>query len=230
MSYLLIGDIHSQGRPLAKVLEFARLRSLTPVFLGDLFDSRCDNSNTIYVYNQVRLAQKEMRAVVLNSNHQVRLRNFLDQEFESPSYTSETWRSYYEFKEAGVDMDELKDWLGQCVDGFSFKDKDGRLYGCSHAYFPLKWVDHDMKYGEARVYFCDGRDDEETVVWGPHRHGRRRLHWWKDETPRSWTRCAGHYHTVYVTENNIVLDANSGYPDGQVPAYDVDAKELVYFD
>ena len=228
MSYLLIGDIHSQGKPLARVLRCARERALRPVFLGDLFDSRCDNSDTTYVYNLVRLAQKELDAVALNSNHQVRLRNFLDQQFESPSYTSETWRSYYEFKEAGVDMGELREWLGSLPDGFSFKDKDGRLYGCSHAYFPLKWVDHEQV--GCRTFVAEDADDEETVVWGPHRHGRRRLHWWKDETPRSWTRCAGHYHTVYVTENNIVLDANSGYPDGQVPAYDVDAKELVYFD
>ena len=81
MSYLLIGDIHSQGSPLAKALEFARERSLTPIFLGDLFDSRCDNSDTLYVYNQVRSAVKRLGAIALNSNHQVRLRNFLDADF-----------------------------------------------------------------------------------------------------------------------------------------------------
>ena len=230
MGYLLIGDIHSQGRPLAKVLEFARLRSLTPVFMGDLFDSRCDNSDTIYVYNQVRSAVRRLGAIALNSNHQVRLRNFLDADFESPSYTSETWRSFAEFQEAGIDMDDLRSWLGSLPDGFSFKDKDGRLHGCAHAYFPLKWVDHETKEGEAKAYYASSPDDEEAVVWGPHRHGRRRLHWWEDETPRSWTRCAGHYHLVYVSENNIVLDANSGYPDGKLPAYDIDSQEVVYFD
>ena len=230
MSYLLIGDIHSQGPPLTKALAYAKAKGLVPVFLGDLFDARRNNSNTLYVYNAVRVAQKEMGAIVLNSNHQVRLRNFLDADFESPSYTSETWRSFAEFQESGVSMDELRTWLGGLPDGFSFRSKAGRLYGCSHAYFPLKWVDHETKEGEARVYYASSPDDEEAVVWGPHRHGRRRLHWWEDETPRSWTRCAGHYHTVYVSENNIVLDANSGYPDGKLPAYDIDSQEVVYFD
>ena len=229
MSYLLIGDIHSQGPPIAKALKYAKDNGLTPVFLGDLFDSRCDESDTIYVYNLVRVAQKELGAVVLNSNHQVRLRNFLNAEFESPSYTSETWRSFAEFEEAGVDMEELLDWLGQRPDGFSFRDKDGRLHCCSHAYFPLKWVDHEQGQDEQRVFYCNDSHEEELVVWGPYNSRRHRVKWWKDETPRSWTRCAGHYHTVYTSENNVVLDANSGYPDGSVPAYVVDTKELVYF-
>jgi hypothetical protein len=228
MSYLLVGDIHSQGPGLAQAIKYARENELRPIFLGDVFDSRCDNSNTIYVWNQLRVAQKELGAVVLNSNHQVRLRNFLDADFESPSYTSETWRTLAEFQEAGVDMEELRDWLGQRPDGVSFLDKDGRFHGCSHAYFPLSWVDHKQTDG-IRVYYCKDRNEEEQVVWGPHRHGHRRLRWWEDETPRSWTRCAGHYHTVYKSENNVVLDANSGYPDGRVPAYVVDIKELVYF-
>ena len=229
MTYLLVGDIHSQGSGLSKAIRFAKENELTPIFLGDVFDSRCDNSDTIYVWNQLRVAQKELGAFVLNSNHQVRLRNFIDADFESPSYTSETWRTLAEFEEAGVDMEELRDWLGRRPDGVSFLDKDGRLHGCAHAYFPLHWVDHEQKDG-VRVFYCKDSNEEEQVVWGPHRHGHRRLRWWEDETPRSWTRCAGHYHTVYNSENNVVLDANSGYPDGQVPAYVVDSKTLVYFD
>lgn len=229
MGYLLIGDIHSQGKPLSKALHYAKENNLKPVFLGDVFDSRCEESQTLYVYNLLRLAQKEVGAVILNSNHQVRLRRFLKDDFDSPAKASETWRTLFEFKEAGVDLKELKNWLGQLPDGFSFIDKDGRQFCCAHAYFPFDWVDHDMKPGDERVNYAMTEQELELSSWGPYNSLRKRVRWWEDDSARSWTRVAGHYHTVHVGENNLVLDANSGYPDGRVPTYNSDTKEVVYF-
>jgi len=228
MSYLLVGDIHSQGAPLAKVLEYAKKASLRPIFLGDVFDSRCSTSNSVYVYNKVRLAEEELNAVTLNSNHQVRLRNFLNDRLEDEEYTSETWRTLREFKESGVDIHELKEWLKSKPSGFAFRDSDGRLHGCAHAYFPQKWI-NQMKE-EPQMFYTTCEDEEEAVVWGPYSLSRRRIKWWNRNKNRSWTRCAGHYHRVVVNDSSIILDANSGFPDGKVPAYDVTKKEVVYFE
>ena len=59
--YVLVGDVHSQGTILSKALKLVKEQGLTPVFLGDLFDSRGTVSETTYVYNQIRLAQRELR-------------------------------------------------------------------------------------------------------------------------------------------------------------------------
>lgn len=230
-SYFLIGDVHSQGTILAKALVHAKARNLTPVFLGDLFDSRCVNSETIYVYHQVRLAEKELGAVVLNSNHQHRLLNFLNGKTESPSYTEETWRSMAEFEESGLDLGELIQWLENLPAGFVFRDKRGHKYACAHAYFPP----HLMKSQDGDWLLTQVSEDQKyEMAWGPvwpTKEGRyRRRYWWREEHSRNWTMCAGHYHTVWIDDKSIVLDANCGYESGMLPAYEVDNQILVHFD
>jgi len=227
MGYLLIGDIHSQGVPLAKALKCAKQNGLVPLFLGDLFDSRCDRSDTLYVYNLIRCAEKELGAIVLNSNHQIRLRQGLCGGPLSPSVASETLRSLEEFEESGVDLEELKEWLSNKPDGFSFRSADNTLYCCSHAYFPAKWVDQKAK--GPQFFSANSETEEDFVCWGPLNSKGQRVRWWEDDSQRSWTRCAGHYHTVHIGQSNIVLDGNSGYPDGKLPVYHVDDKSLVYF-
>ena len=226
-NYLLIGDIHSQGSDLALVLKYAKANNCTPIFLGDLFDSRCDNSETIYVWNQVKVAQSELGAIVLNSNHQERLLSHLKGHPDSPSIASETWRTHAEFEEAGVDLNELKTWLGGLPDGFVFRDCEGVQYGCSHAYFPSRYLHSDTK--EDYAVFAASEHDKQSMAWGPYDHRHRRIKWWKDAYDPTWIRCAGHYHVVHLDQKSIVLDANSGFHDGKIPAYNVNAKELVYF-
>jgi len=227
-SYLLIGDIHSQGRPLSAALKYCKRHGRIPVLLGDLFDSRCDESMTVYVWHQAKIAQETLGAIILNSNHQARLLNFLKEDFESPAHTSETWRSLAEFSEAGINMKELEDWLCSLPDGFVFRDSKGVQYACAHAFFPAHLLDA-KKEESYTIKALDARD-QELMVWGIYDHRRRRVRWWKEEAKRSWIRVAGHYHTVYSGESSLVLDANSGYPDGKVAAYDVENQEVIYFD
>jgi len=227
-NYLLIGDIHSQGKPLSKALKYCQSKNLTPVLLGDLFDSRCDESMTVYVWHQTKIAQESHGAIVLNSNHQVRLLGFLNENFESPAHTSETWRTLAEFSEAGVDLGELKEWLLSRPDGFVFRDSTGRQYACAHAYFPAQLL--DTKRQDDYTVNSTSESERELMLWGIYDHLHRRVKWWKDRAKRSWVRVAGHYHTVVNEESTIILDANSGYPDGKVVAFDVEAQELIYFD
>lgn len=223
--YAFIGDIHSQGQPLAAALAFVRHRGLTPIFLGDLFDSRCDTSDSVWVYHQVKLAQTELNGIVLNSNHQDRLLKFLYGTFEDPSFTSETWRTLNEFENAGLSREKLIEWLESFHHGFIFHDSRGQEFRCSHAYFPVELASKVDENG-----FVDPETDSQKVqmLWGIFHH-QRRIKWWKKEAKHPWVRVAGHYHTVCVNEKQIVLDANCGYEGGELPVYDVEAQELVLF-
>ena len=73
MKYAFIGDIHSQLNPLTEALQYCAEWGLTPIFLGDLFDSREDVSHSVEVYRTVRAWQDGAGAIVLRSNHQDKL-------------------------------------------------------------------------------------------------------------------------------------------------------------
>ena len=80
MKTFLIGDIHSQIEKLDNALAYIEANTddnTLAVFLGDLFDSRGTFSESVEVYNLVRAFQRKYGAVVLNSNHQDKLRRHL---------------------------------------------------------------------------------------------------------------------------------------------------------
>lgn len=220
--FLLIGDIHSQGLPMDNALKLAKERQLTPVFLGDIFDSRNDIDNTLWCYDLVRTAEDE-GAIVLQSNHCTRLRDIVLGIEEPGSHCSETARTILQFHYAGVAIEDVVKWIQTLPDGFGFTDSRGRYYGCAHAYFLEKWAHIEGLHKSEP-------DEEETTSWGLYDSYWKREHWWANDPDRSWTRVAGHYHTVFVGRSNIVLDANCGYRSGRLPAYDVEAQELLYFD
>lgn len=224
--YALIGDVHSMGKNLADALQHCKREGLTPILLGDLFDSRCDVSETIYVYNLAKMAQREMNAIILNSNHGARLVEALRGEIEEASYCWETFRSVREFEEAGVDLEALAAWLDEMPDGYVFWDADGQEYCCAHAYFMEGYRNRKAE----RPYFVWARDeDKETFTWGLMNKHYRRIHWW-GQPAKDFTRVAGHYHFVLDQPGALILDANSGYEDGGLLLYDVEAKESVYFE
>ena len=226
--YAIIGDIHSQGKLLSEALAYCKERNLTPLMLGDLFDSRCDVSETIYVYNLARAAQKEQNAIILNSNHGERLVQALCGEIEEASYCEETFRSLREFQEAGIDEEELAIWLSMMPEGFVFFDSKGHEYCCAHAFFPTKY----RKRGETQNYFVRSATDEDTQLftWGPMNRHYRRIQWWNKDTERDgFTRVAGHYHLIHQSPGSLVLDANAGFDFGAAVLYDVEEGKMVYF-
>ncbi len=226
-SYAIIGDIHSQGSLLASALDHCKARGLTPILLGDLFDSRCEVDETLYVWNLARLAQTEMGAIILNSNHQDRLLEVIAGWMEEGGYNEETFRSYRLFEEAGV-TEQVADWLMTLPDGFVFFDKDGLEHCCAHAYFPAKLRQADAT--ESYEVFSEDEEMLQKMVWGPYNNNGTRYHWWKNiPDNQSFVRVSGHYHIMRNYARALVLDANAGYEGGFVPLYEVDDKNLVYF-
>ncbi|MGI9458470.1 MAG: hypothetical protein ACR2NF_00590 [Pirellulales bacterium] len=228
MTYAIIGDVHSQGSLLSAALSHCKKRGLTPILLGDLFDSRCEIDETLYTRNLAMTAQREMGAIILNSNHQERLVDAISGELEYGKYCEETFRSLTVFATSHVNLTGLSDWLESLPDGFVFWDKDGLEHCCAHAYFPARL----RQPGQTEPYTVEATDDEtkQKMVWGPYNSNGTRYHWWKHVSEnQSFVRVAGHYHILRNEPGAIVLDANAGYEDGLVPLYEVDAKKLVYF-
>jgi DNA integrity scanning protein DisA with diadenylate cyclase activity len=73
MGYAIIGDVHSDAKKLKRALDYAKEHELKVILLGDLFDSRCDYSDSVKVYELV----KNSGAIVLQSNHQEKLIRYL---------------------------------------------------------------------------------------------------------------------------------------------------------
>jgi len=79
MNYVLIGDIHSQADKLEKALSFIHqnIQNSRVIFLGDIFDSKNDYSDSHLVYKLVREAEKSLNAITIQSNHQDKLVRYL---------------------------------------------------------------------------------------------------------------------------------------------------------
>ena len=229
VTYAIIGDVHSQGRPLASALAHCKEHNLTPILLGDLFDSRCTVSETLCVYDLARRAEREMGAIILNSNHQERLIEATAGTLERAEYCKETFRTLEELQESDLDPGEITDWLRGLPDGFVFRDSTDHEYCCAHAYFPITLRD-SSRTGPYTV-FAVSDEEREKMVWGPMNSDGRRYHWWRRISDKqSFTRVAGHYHKVLINDQCLILDANAGYEEGSVLLYEVESKTPVYFD
>ena len=207
-NYALIGDLHSQVAPLLKALDYCLLKDLTPVFLGDIFDSRCEHSDSVGVYQALRNAQflfKDMQ--ILRSNHQDKLERYL--KGNNVHVSPELQRSLDDFAASEVPPSELLDWLESMPYGFCFHDDNNVEHRCAHAYFP-SWV-VVPPYGHSLAIYDMVKKARQLAMYGPsHREGRGRVFWWEGENERDWVRVAGHYHVVHTSESNLVLDAGCG--------------------
>lgn len=227
MKYALIGDIHSQFDKMAEASEYAVKNGYTPVFLGDLFDSRNGKSESLEVYLHARRLEKEVGAVVIASNHQDKLRRFLSGHPIDLNQSPELVSTIQDL--SGVDPDELLDWLTNLPFGFVFVE-DGKEYRCSHAYFSSL-----VKIPETRPYKVGYKDlTKKTRSWmlyGKRNKDGSRLYWWNRANPNPWVRVAGHYHnvTIEIENNNLVLDGCCGDWHGELPLYLVDKGELLLF-
>lgn len=140
METLLIGDVHSQARPLEKALHYAaQIPDCLVVFLGDLFDSRCSTSESADVYGLVRMFQDTYGAVVLHSNHQDKLLRFYRGNPVDLVKAPELARTIKELDDRSLDREAVRSWLESCPYGYIFKDSRLKEYRAAHAYFP-SWV------------------------------------------------------------------------------------------
>lgn len=227
----LIGDVHSQARPLEQALEFVRETGAMPVFLGDLFDSRCGTSETLAVYEFARAAQRDLGAVILNSNHQDKLRRYLTGGGVNLTRIPELSRTIREFDDVGTNRDELVEWLSAMPYGYIFRDSSLREYRAAHAYFP-SWVGGPSTEAMGRSVLREDINSKarELMLYGKKDYATgKRVRWWEDDRTFPWVRVAGHYHCVHVSDSCLVLDGCCGNEGGRLPVFLVDSRELRYF-
>lgn len=207
MTYALIGDLHSQVAPLLSSLEYCTANSLTPIFLGDVFDSRCDKSDTVPVYETLRKAQSLFKGMqILRSNHQDKLERWL--KGNQVKVPPELQRTIDDLM-FDVEGTELMEWLESMPFGFCFKNAQGLEYRCAHAYFP-RWVEVP-DYDESVAIYEVARKAKQLMMYGPsQKEGKGRVSWWQGQSDRDWCRVAGHYHTVHESHKNLVLDGGCG--------------------
>ena len=207
--YALIGDLHSQLEPLLQALNYCLTRGLTPVILGDVFDSRCPHSDSYGVYTALRSAQETFPGmVILRSNHQDKLERYIKGTLKAP--LPELVRTLGDFESAGVSLDSLLKWLESMPYGFCFRDHAGKEYRCAHAFFP-SWVEVPEYENSVEIHELT-RKASQLAMYGPSYYGdnKGRVFWWKTHSKRDWVRVAGHYHVVFEGENSLVLDGGCG--------------------
>ena len=227
MGYAIIGDVHSDAKKLKRALDYAKEHELKVILLGDLFDSRCDYSDSVKVYELV----KNSGAIVLQSNHQEKLIRYL--KGNNVTLNNGLNITVNEFSDAGITKEELLNWLAPMPYGIVFRSKHGTEHRCCHAYFSSKIEIPD--YDD--VYFITDDDINRKIkalmLYGPidHKAGTGRILWWENPRHHDYVMVAGHYHHVHIDNHSVVLDGGCGGPEENncLCLYDVDNKLLKRF-
>jgi cell fate (sporulation/competence/biofilm development) regulator YmcA (YheA/YmcA/DUF963 family) len=228
MAFALISDVHSQAQPLKLALEYCSNHNLTPLFLGDLFDARIENTDSVSVYHQVKEQIENNSAICIQSNHQNKLLRYL--KGNNVFIGDDLQRTLDDFKKANISLEEVYEFLNTMPYGVVFKDKNQVEYRVAHAYFSSRidvpeYEDFCLIY-ENRL----NKSTKSTMLYGPiQREEKQRIEWWKNNRTRDYVLVSGHYHTVCINENSIVLDPECGSPDGALGLYDVNNKVLKRF-
>ena len=227
-NFALISDVHSQAHLLKLALEYCSNHNLTPLFLGDLFDSRVENTNSVSVYNQVKEQIENNSAICLQSNHQNKLLRHL--KGNNVFVGEDLQKTLNDFENSNISLEELYEFLNTMPYGVVFQDKNQIEYRVAHAYFSSRievpeYDDYCLIY-EDRL----NRSTKSTMLYGPiQREKKQRIEWWKNNRTQDYVLVSGHYHTVFMNENCIVLDPECGSPDGALGLYDVNNKVLKRF-
>lgn len=233
MNYVLIGDIHSQAAQLKDALSFVRsnLSDSRVVFLGDIFDSKCDYSDSYSVYQMIREAEKEFNAITLQSNHQDKLiRYFRGNKVELNNGLDKTVLELTKEFSKRLDLESFYSWLIRCPFGIAFKDFFGIEFRCAHAYFsPEVKV---FPYKELYLVKALTMQHKHEFLYGLQDSKKRRVFWWEDDnTKQEYVRVSGHYKTVSLNLDNksLVLDSCCGDINGSLTIFDVNSRMIHQF-
>jgi hypothetical protein len=227
-NFALISDVHSQAQPLKLALEYCSNHNLTPLFLGDLFDARIENTDSVSVYHQVKDQIENNSAICIQSNHQNKLLRYL--KGNNVFIGDDLQRTLDDFKNSNISLEEVYEFLNTMPYGVVFKDKNQTEYRVAHAYFSSR-IDVP-EYEDFCLIYDDrlNKSTKSTMLYGPiQREEKQRIEWWKNNRTRDYVLVSGHYHTVCINENSIVLDPECGSPDGALGLYDVNNKVLKRF-
>lgn len=213
LNYCLIGDIHSQDVPLRNALDYCEMRDLTPVLLGDLFDSRrSDYSDSYAVYGQALRAQI-MGGIILQSNHQNKLIRYLrGRNVQVRDGLEKTIKELFE--DNFLDKQVILEWLQSFPYALKLKVND-KEYRLAHAYFPDSLVCDDSLDFEAFYYERVNGKQKSDCMYGLTTRtieGKQdRVIWWQDESyRRDFVRVGGHYHWYAINTWSMLLDGECG--------------------
>jgi predicted phosphodiesterase len=227
MGYAIIGDVHSDAKKLKKALDYVKEHDLDAILLGDLFDSRCDYSDSVGVYELVR----KSNAIVLQSNHQDKLIRYL--KGNNVLLNNGLNTTVKEFSDAAISNEELLNWLISMPYGIVFKSKHNIEHRCCHAYFSSK-----IDIPEYDCLHFVTKDDinrkiKALMIYGPtdNKLETKRILWWESPRHHNYVMVSGHYHHVHIDNHSIVIDGGCGGPeeDNFLCLYDVDNKLLKKF-
>lgn len=230
MGYAIIGDVHSDAIKLEKALNYAQEHDLKVILLGDLFDSRCDFSDSVGVYNLL----KESDAIILQSNHQDKLIRYL--KGNNVVLNNGLGTTVKEFQEAGITNEELLSWLTSFPYGMVFRDKTNMEHRCAHAYFSSRVEVPEYKDSYYVMHEMINRSIRNLMLYGPTNRkeintDNKRVYWWENPRHHDYVLVSGHYHTVHIDSHSVVIDGGCGGPeeDNFLCVYDVDNKLLKKF-
>jgi hypothetical protein len=227
MDYAIIGDVHSDYKKLKLAFEYANNHKLQIILLGDLFDSRCQYSDSVGVYNLVRNSD----AIVLQSNHQDKLIRYLMG--NSVILNNGLDITVKEFEDYNISNEKLLNWLLSFPYGIVFKTKDGSEMRCSHAYFSSKI--EIPKYENYHLVLDTqiSKTIKSLMLYGPtsKENKNQRIRWWENPRHRDYIMVSGHYHKVYIDSKCLVLDGGCGGPEEPncLCLYDTNKKLLKKF-
>lgn len=242
-NYVFIGDVHSQYSRLSRAVEWAQnnVEDYHIIQGGDLFDSRCEESDSLGVYNLVKSLGDNI--TVLHSNHHLKLYKILTQDQNNMQNLEALQRTLIDF---GFDSNEdLKteviDWISSLPYGVALRDNTGLEYRVCHAYwFSKLYVPHDYE-GIYKIFEVSSKAKGQ-MLYGISRRGQdntsERILWWEKsdyQTDEEFVRVSFHYHTVSLDlegnsgRKHLILDGSCGDVDGKLIAYDVNSQQCVTF-
>ena len=236
---IFVGDLHSQHQRLGEALDWISetFNYYQLVFLGDVLDSRLDNHEKNYppysdpkkTFEIVRDLVDNECAILLQSNHQDKLRRWLGHHLEGKQYNPVTTNqglcytiSQFVDKLTIEEKEDLRQWLSALpyhvvVDSYDLLQDTVISFLCSHAYFNVK----------ANLQ-TPSKAHQQEALYGLLIENNNRVDWWSSDSvvgyyDRPAARIAGHYHVNFQGKNQRVIDSGSGSTGGtlcvHVPAY-----------
>ena len=229
-NYFIIGDIHSQYSQLAAAIDNIdnSCDDYHIIFLGDIFDSRTEESNSVDVYYAIKSLYEKNLCTVIQSNHQDKFIRYL--KGNSVAINHGLDRTIEDFNNSTVDKAELLEWLLSFPYGVAFKDNLGLEYRCAHAYFSSK-IFVPNEYEDEYLVHLASKHTKSKFIYGLTVNNSR-FFWWEEPSQLPWIRVAGHYHKLridYEYSKSLVLDAECGSDGGLLCVYDVNNRQNYLF-
>jgi len=235
-NYVLIGDVHSQSDKLISAVNWVKnnINDYYIIFLGDLFDSRNNFSDSSTVYKLVRSLEKDNKAVTIQSNHQHKLLRYY--RGNNVVLSNGIDRTIADFENDNeIKSSEVYSWLENLPYGVAFRDDSGVEYRAAHAFFSNEiFVPTDYE-GIYKVHQVNKkiRDYSINGLYIKRNEVTERVQWWNWDKDQNidWIRVAGHYHIIHenIETKALILDGGCGNEGGSLVAYDVNSKTLTRF-